>query len=441
QSLALAKWRLLRSQQELNPLDYSIETIADYDIGVIGLSPQFWYAPDDVTISDLVPAATSTIATLQGLGIDFIIVLGCLSISLASDVSGIDLLMKAGGSVQTIGDTLVVPTIGSYASQVGVLDLTIDTSDGTIDSYSFSPIHLDSPLLPDENIVDIIDTYNAPIEVMLDEVVGFFDSQQSVDDLGLLFADAMLEQTGADIGTYNYGGIRESIDEGFVTYRDIYRVEPFFNFVSTIDILGSEMGAIIGGNFDSTSISTFESSTWYTIGSSNFSVTFFENTYTTNNRQDYKSISVVEAFADYVSREYPVTSSDLLSVLDECSSTVNQMPDYYLVGGIPSDIKIQITGELLDARNAIVGDDDSLSYTHLLAVLTLVDSHVNVSCPLRWLTTNINGIISFLDISATTTTTTSNLPPTDILGPWIPIIVIVILIPILLVVYSKYLKR
>jgi len=230
------------------PLEYSIESIAGYDIGVIGLSPQFWYSPDDATITDQVTAANAAVVALQGLGIDFIILLGCLSSSLASSVSGINILMKAG-SLGYIGDTLVVPSVGQYASQVGVLDLTIDTSDGTIDSYSFSAESLNSPLVPDETIVTLIDTWNAPLASNLDMAVGYFDTYHSSGDLGMLFADAIYEQAGADIGTYNIGGIRESIDEGFVTYRDIYQVEPFFNFVATIELQGSDVTSILGGNY------------------------------------------------------------------------------------------------------------------------------------------------------------------------------------------------
>ncbi|MHA1614524.1 MAG: bifunctional metallophosphatase/5'-nucleotidase, partial [Candidatus Thorarchaeota archaeon] len=359
------------------PLDYSIESIAGYDIGVIGLSPQFWYAPDEVTISDLAPAANATIVALQDLGIDFIIVLGCLSSSLASSVSGIDVLMKAG-SLGYIGDTLVVPSVGSYASQVGVLDLTIDTSDGTIDSYSFSAESLYSPLVPDENVVTLIDTWNAPLAPTLDLAVGYFDSYNGIGDLGLLFADAILQQTGADVGTYNHGGIRESIDEGFVTYRNIYRVEPFFNFVATIDVQGSDVESIIGSNYYSTSISSFEPTTWYTVASSNFTVTYFENSYTSTARQDYLSVTVVDAFADYMSSEYPIALQDLLEVTDECRSSITALPDSYLTGGTPIDLRAQINAELLNARNALVENNETQAINHLVNSIDYINSHVSV---------------------------------------------------------------
>ncbi len=430
------------------PLDYSIESIAGYEIGVIGLSPSFWYAPDEVTIIDQAAAANDAVVELQDLGIDFIILLGCLSSSLASSVSGIDIIVQAKtGGLQTIGDTLCVPSVGVYSSQVGVLDLTINTNDGTIDSYSFSAHSLDSPLEPDESIVSIIDTWNIPLAPNLDLAVGYFDSYQSSSDLGVKLSNAVLQETGADVGTYNHGGIREAIDQGFVTYRDIYRIEPFFNTISTIEVQGSDVESIIGSNYYSTLISSFEPGTWYTVASTNFSVTYYENTYTTSSRHDL-STTIVDTFADYVSSEYPVTSEDLLSIIDECKSSVSSLPDSYLTGGVASTLKVQIDDQLSDARDALVGNDENLAYDHLVTAIDLVETHVNVSCPKRWLATNINNVIASLEITTTTstsslTTITTSPPPEEawFILPWIPLLVIIVIIPPILIIYSKFLKR
>ena len=422
------------------PLDYSIESVSGYDIGVIGLSTSFWYAPDDVTMEDQATAVNAAVVVLQDQGIDFIILLGCLSSSLASSVSGIDILIK-GGSLETIGDTLVLPTIGSYASQVGVLDLTIDTSDGSIDSYTFQAHNLDSSLLPDENIVSIIDTWNNPLAATLDTAVGYFDSHKSIGDLGDMLSDAILNYADADVATYNHGGIRETIDEGFVTYRDIYRIEPFFNFVATVDLKGSDVVSVIASNYYASDISNFEPDTWYTVASSNFSVTYYERTYTSDaiNRQDFISTSVVSVFADYVSTVNSVSRSDLLSTIDTCRLSLSSLPDSYLIGGFPSELRSQIDEQLLDARNALVAVDDSLAFDHLVAADDLVDSHINVSCPSRWFSTNINNIIDYLDLTSTSPSTSTNPSPLDFL--WILVLVIIAVVSLLLVVYTKFLKR
>lgn len=391
------------------PLPYSIETIAGYDLGVIGLSTSFWYAPEEVTFADQVTAAQAAVTELQGLGIDFIVLLGCLSSSLASSVSGIDVLVKASGP-EIIGNTLVVPSVGSYANGVGVLDLTIDTSDGTIDSYSFSSHALGLPLEPDEDIVTIIDSWNAPFATHLDTAVGYFDTFQDGNALGNHLAKAILQQTSADVATYNFGGIRDTIDSGFITYRDLYRTEPFFNFVATVELKGSDVESVIAGNFDATDLTSFEPDTWYTLASSNFSITFFEQLYTSdaNNRQDYISVSVVDTFAEYLSNEYPIAPPDLLEVIDDCRSSVSALPDSYLIGGTPTDLRNQINDELLDARNALVADNETLAITNLEAAIDSIDTHVSVSCPDRWLTSNLVNILDYLGFPTTSSTTTSS---------------------------------
>lgn len=60
-------------------------------------------------------------------------------------------------------------------------------------------------------------------------------------NLGDLTADALRDQTGADIAFVNGGGIRISIPAGDVTYGDIYAVFPFNNQVCVIEASGQQI--------------------------------------------------------------------------------------------------------------------------------------------------------------------------------------------------------
>lgn len=433
------------------PLPYSIETIAGYDIGIIGLTPLFWYSPPEVVFDNLVTAANNAVAELQGLGIEFIILLGCVSSSLASSVSGLDLIVK-GGSLETIGNTLVLPSIGADASHIGVLDLTLETADGTIDSYSFSSHSLGSSIRPDETIVSIIDEWNEPFAAEFDTSVGYFGEEHSISELGTLLAESIYQFSSADVGTYNFGGIRASIDSGFVTYRDIYKMEPFFNFVATIELKGDDVTAIIGSNYAVTGITSFDPSTWYTVASANFSITNFERIYSpdTRNRQDFTSVSVVEVFAEYVEDAFPITSPNILDVIDDCRSSVIAIPDSYLDGGTPSTLKALINDALLFARNSIVAGNETDAIAQLLIASERIETHIAVSCPVRWLKINIQNIISFLELSMTTTTITSptdsTIPTTSSDGsifdsPWTPVLVIELIILSVSVGYIVILRR
>lgn len=60
-------------------------------------------------------------------------------------------------------------------------------------------------------------------------------------NLGRLVAEAQREKVGADIGIMNSGGIRDSIQSGEVTYKDILKIQPFGNIVSYVDLTGKEL--------------------------------------------------------------------------------------------------------------------------------------------------------------------------------------------------------
>ncbi|OOR99194.1 bifunctional UDP-sugar hydrolase/5'-nucleotidase [Haemophilus paracuniculus] len=60
-------------------------------------------------------------------------------------------------------------------------------------------------------------------------------------NLGRLIAQSQMQRVGADIGIMNSGGIRTSIEEGAVTYKNIIAVQPFGNMISTVEMKGQEL--------------------------------------------------------------------------------------------------------------------------------------------------------------------------------------------------------
>ena len=395
--------------------DYSIEEIAGYQIGVIGLTRSFWYAPDDVVFADLAESASNAVSELEAQGVNFIIILGCVWSGLANSVPGVDLIVKGGGP-EMIGNTLSLPSVGSYGSALGVLNLTINISQGTIEAYSFSSHGLDSTLEPDPAIEAIIDDWDAPLSEYLDTPVGYFDTYSSSSSVGPLLAEALWQQTGADVGVYNVGGVREGIDSGFITYRDLYHVEPFFNFVATVDAPGWIAEQIAGSNYHATSITTFESDTIYTIVSSNFSITSFERSYGSDlsNRQDTVGTSVVAAFATYLSDAYPVEMTDLQDALSDAKDVISSLPDEALTGGVPSDLRASMNNELSLAQTALSENDVTDAVSYVRTAVDLISIHVATSCPRRWLTITLNCIIYSLDESTSPTTPTTA-PTTSVL--------------------------
>ena len=59
--------------------------------------------------------------------------------------------------------------------------------------------------------------------------------------MGVIIGLAMMDKTKADFSVVNSGGVRDSISAGPITYKDVLKVQPFGNIVSTVDLTGKEV--------------------------------------------------------------------------------------------------------------------------------------------------------------------------------------------------------
>ena len=428
--------------------NYTIIEMAGLRIGIIGLTPSFWYAPPSVTFIDMKEAATEAVTDLEGQGVNFTILLGCLGSapSLAEQIPGLDLIVKGPSGPQLVNGVLIAPSAGSYASSVGVLNISVDTSTGTITSYDFTVRSLQSPpLQPDPEVEAIIDQWNAPLASMLDTPVGYTPGSLSTGDLGPMMAEAIRLRTGADVGTYNHGGVRDSIPNGFITYRDIYHVEPFFNYIATVEAPGWVTEEIVNENYYSTTISSFDPNTVYTLASSNFSVTNWQRIYGSHitNRQDFPDLTVVQVLADYLANQYPAGKGEIRQALSEVRSTVNELPDTVFAGGEPSDLRLSITAKLDEAMEALDEDDEEEALLRTQEALSLVENHINASCPRRWIATTLKCASYYLEgMTTTTTTNTTSTTTPPLLPPLLAAgLILVVAVPVIVVIAIKWLRR
>ncbi|TOP74817.1 bifunctional UDP-sugar hydrolase/5'-nucleotidase [Vibrio parahaemolyticus] len=60
-------------------------------------------------------------------------------------------------------------------------------------------------------------------------------------NLGRLIATAHMKRAKADFAVMNSGGVRDSIEAGDITYKDVLTVQPFGNMVSYVDMSGQEV--------------------------------------------------------------------------------------------------------------------------------------------------------------------------------------------------------
>ncbi|WP_439259272.1 bifunctional UDP-sugar hydrolase/5'-nucleotidase UshA [Lonepinella sp. BR2930] len=102
----------------------------------------------------------------------------------------------------------------------------------------------------DPEVAKLVESYQAKGNELLGEKVGTvkgkLEGERSVvrfkqTNLGRLVAEVERDKVNADIGLVNSGIVRDSINEGEVTYRDVLKVLPFGNAVSYADLTGQEL--------------------------------------------------------------------------------------------------------------------------------------------------------------------------------------------------------
>ena len=82
--------------------------------------------------------------------------------------------------------------------------------------------------------------------VEIGSVDGKLDGDRAVvrskpASMAVLIGLAMMDKTRADFAVVNGGGVRDSFGPGKLTYKDVLKVQPFGNTISTVDLSGKEV--------------------------------------------------------------------------------------------------------------------------------------------------------------------------------------------------------
>ena len=155
---------------------------------------------------------------------------------------------------------------GEWGKYVGRADFEFKNGKTTLVKYELIPINLKQTIKKEDgtkeyklyaNEIKADEALYAQLKKYQDEgdktlgikvgnTEGFFDGKrESVrfvqTNLGRLIAQSQMERVKADIGIMNGGGIRASLPEGEITYKNILTVQPFGNMISTLDLKGQEL--------------------------------------------------------------------------------------------------------------------------------------------------------------------------------------------------------
>lgn len=159
---------------------------------------------------------------------------------------------------------------GEWGKYLGRADFTFQDGKLDLQSYRLIPVNLkyksetadgktvytlyQNEIRPDAPLQAKLKTYQDQADKKLSLTVGSVNAKlegdrtvvrQQQTNLGRLIARTQRERTGADLAVMNSGGIRDSIQAGSVSYKDILRVQPFGNLIGSVVLSGKELRAYL----------------------------------------------------------------------------------------------------------------------------------------------------------------------------------------------------
>ncbi|KUQ83946.1 MULTISPECIES: bifunctional UDP-sugar hydrolase/5'-nucleotidase UshA [Enterobacter cloacae complex] len=108
-----------------------------------------------------------------------------------------------------------------------------------------------TPEIPEnQQMLSLLTSFQNKGKAQLDVKIGTLNGRLEGDrskvrfvqtNMGHLVLAAQMARTGADFGVMSGGGIRDSIEGGNITYKDVLKVQPFGNLVVYADMSGKEV--------------------------------------------------------------------------------------------------------------------------------------------------------------------------------------------------------
>ena len=154
--------------------------------------------------------------------------------------------------INTVENGIPIFQSGSYLKNLGKIEISVKNK--AITNIKYTLINLDDVTEYDQNLKDVIDDYNNLPD--LKEVVGESLIYHEKHKVGCFYADALKSAMNVDVSFQNSGGVRNSLDKGDITKKEIYTIEPFNNGTVKYDmsvqqikdfLIGSKSGFYYSG--------------------------------------------------------------------------------------------------------------------------------------------------------------------------------------------------
>lgn len=278
---------------------YMIKEVKGIKVGIFGLSTPETATKtnpknvEGVTFENPIETSKKMVQELKKENVDMIIALGHIGLDENSEftskkiieaVDGIDLfidghshtLLKDG---MVVKNTLIAQT-GNYGQNLGVVEIgfkdkkIVDKKASLITKNDVKPAVVppaDNDKKPEKDQIKAEPAgkmYLEPNKAVLESIKKSKDEMKSVTgqvigkttvelegkrenvrsretNLGNLLADAMKEETKADLAITNGGGIRDSIDVGDITKEEVLKVLPFGSYIITKEVKGEDLVKVL----------------------------------------------------------------------------------------------------------------------------------------------------------------------------------------------------
>jgi 5'-nucleotidase len=258
-------------------LPYTILEVDGEQIGVIGITTAdtlFESSPGAELVwnDDYIAVANAAAEELTAQGVNKIVLLTHtgigVDVAIIEGLVGVDVVL--GGHTHTLmgnqaaaatedyplvfesaaGEPVVYAQAGANNQYLGRLDLEFDAA-GLVVAQGGDTIFLSRYISPDPEGQALVDELSVQLEQIISVPVGASTTLELIGDrtvcrieecpLGIIIADAMRFDSGAQIALMNGGGIRANIDEGEITLGDALTVQPFGNQIATFSIDGANI--------------------------------------------------------------------------------------------------------------------------------------------------------------------------------------------------------
>lgn len=195
--------------------------------------------------------------------VDLIILISHLGfpqdMKLLSEVQGVDLCLS-GHTHNRIthpvhqGTALVIQS-GCHGSFLGRINLELNN--GKITDYEHQIIEVESNIIPDPNMTEIIGRVLSPFNAKLSTIVG--ETATALNRATMLettmdnfLLQSLLEASGAEIAFSNGWRYGAPVIPGPVTMNDLYNIIPMNPPIGTVDLTGNELLMMLEENLERT---------------------------------------------------------------------------------------------------------------------------------------------------------------------------------------------